>query len=151
MDTKTGENQTMKSLTDDMKAKLKEHFKEQITKEKEFKDKLGKLDPKRNNPTILAVCDAVSNDYIETMLTFQLVFDLLLELNDETMDRALKLETAVREISDKTGIELSGVKNQVAELKNAVHSPMIDKVASFIETMEKEYEKRKNAGEQYVE
>jgi len=100
---------------------------------------------------VLALVNGVSNRHIEMLTLMEGLTENLLFLANETRERIGNLELAIREISDKSGIELSGIKKQVEELKGTVQSPMIEQVAKFIQRIEDEAKKRENAKGEYVD
>ncbi len=133
---------------------LRHYVEEQIRLEaKNVNECLVKYKSTRKSPlkNFYTVSELISECRMESLEMFHLAFGIALRVNDEQIEKIDKMESAIQQISEKVGIEFSGVKNQVQELKHTVESPMLKVVADFIKKIETENERRKQAGERYVE
>lgn len=71
-------------------------------------------------------------------------FEAVFEVNDKVNAKVLTIDKQLQEISEQTGVDLSDIKTQVAQIKEAVEAP----IYKYVKAQEvKEKEQTKNEAE----
>jgi hypothetical protein len=70
---------------------------------------------------------------------------------DYVETRLANLESIVQGIAEKVNVDLSSLKAQVDTLHKTIKEPMFAELNEYVQTMKDVYNRRKQAGEEYVE
>jgi hypothetical protein len=85
--------------------------------------------------------------HIETLEALKNYFLGFVILNKDVCEKAEKLEKEIRYISEKTGVDLSEMKTQVAKIKEAVEAP----IYKYVKTQQDAEEKRKKLEDELLD
>jgi len=87
------------------------------------------------------------NQHIETLEILDGFIGSLFAVNDEIRAKILNLDKIVQNIAEKTGVDLSEMKTQVAEIKGAVEGP----IYRYVKTQQDTEEKRKKLEDELLD
>jgi len=85
---------------------------------------------------------------METYKILENLYDCVFQLNKVFSAKISKLDADVQGISQKTGVDLSKVKKEIANVKGVLNGPIFNDVIDLFKKLNDEAEKRKKTGEE---
>jgi hypothetical protein len=138
-------------------AKMKQYFKDKqaffIEERAIFKQNFEQARTKTFTPyrQYSAFGFIVFDELADILNGLESVFEGLIEMDKDIADKTQRLERIIQDVGNQVGADMTNVKAELSDLKSTIKEPMVARVYEFIQVMKENAEKRKSAGDPYVE
>jgi hypothetical protein len=143
-------------MTEEDMQKMKQYFADKLTNLIEqraiFREKFQQTNQNALTPfkSYSAFAFVVSDELADIFELLKNIYESLIEIDKDVSNRTQKLEQIVQDVSNQVG-GMTNVKAELDDLKRTIKEPMFARLDQFIQTMKENAEKRRNAGDPYVE